>query len=98
MPQGADVALKVNLGWDLFIPGSITSPLVTEALIGAIRDHVGTIYMVESDQVLEDVENCPCIEGRKGYVLAVLAMPFGVETETASSWVGASKAVGLTIS
>jgi len=55
VPQGADVALKVNLGWDLFIPGSITSPLVTEALIGAIRDHVGTIYMVESDQVLEDV-------------------------------------------
>lgn len=56
IPKGADVSLKVNLGWDLFIPGSITSPLVAEALIGAIRDHVGTIYMVESDQVLEDVE------------------------------------------
>jgi uncharacterized protein (DUF362 family) len=56
VPRGADVSLKVNLGWDLFIPGSITSPLFAEALIGAIRDHVGTIYMVESDQVLEDVE------------------------------------------
>ncbi len=56
VPRGADVALKVNLGWDLFIPGSITSPLVAEALITAIRDHVGTLYMVESDQVLEDVE------------------------------------------
>jgi len=56
VPQGADVSLKVNLGWDLFIPGSITSPLVAEALIRAIRDHVGTLYMVESDQVLEDVE------------------------------------------
>jgi uncharacterized protein (DUF362 family) len=56
VPRGADVSLKVNLGWDLFIPGSITSPLMAEALIGAIRDHVGTIYMVESDQVLEDVE------------------------------------------
>ena len=56
VPAGADVSLKVNLGWDLFIPGSITSPLVAEALIEAIRDHVGTIYMVESDQVLEDVE------------------------------------------
>jgi uncharacterized protein (DUF362 family) len=56
VPKGADVALKVNLGWDLFIPGSITSPLVAEALIGAIRDHVGALYMVESDQVLEDVE------------------------------------------
>jgi len=56
VPRGADVSLKVNLGWDLFIPGSITSPLFAEALIGAIRDHVGRIYMVESDQVLEDVE------------------------------------------
>jgi uncharacterized protein (DUF362 family) len=56
VPKGADVALKVNLGWDLFIPGSITSPLVAEALIEAIRGHVGRIYMVESDQVLEDVE------------------------------------------
>jgi uncharacterized protein (DUF362 family) len=56
VPKGADVALKVNLGWDLFIPGSITSPLVTEALIEAIRGHVARIYMVESDQVLEDVE------------------------------------------
>ncbi len=56
IPAKADVSLKVNLGWDLFIPGSITSPLVAEALIEAIREHVGTIYMVESDQVLEDVE------------------------------------------
>ena len=56
VPAKADVSLKVNLGWDLFIPGSITSPLVAHALIEAIRDHVGAIYMVESDQVLEDVE------------------------------------------
>jgi uncharacterized protein (DUF362 family) len=56
IPGGAAVALKVNLGWDLFIPGSITSPLVVESLILAMRDHVGKIYVVESDQVLEDVE------------------------------------------
>ena len=56
VPRGADVALKVNLGWDLFIPGSITSPLVVELLIGEIRDHVGRISLVESDQVLEDIE------------------------------------------
>lgn len=56
LPRGADVSLKVNLGWDLFIPGSITSPLFAEALIETIRDHVGRIYMVESDQVLEDIE------------------------------------------
>jgi uncharacterized protein (DUF362 family) len=55
--RGADVSLKVNLGWDLFIPGSITSPLVLEALIEEIRDHVGRIYVVEADQVLEDIES-----------------------------------------
>lgn len=56
VPAGADVALKVNLGWDLFIPGSVTSPLFAEALIREIESHVGRIYMVEADQVLEDVE------------------------------------------
>jgi len=56
LPAGSAVALKVNLGWDLFIPGSITSPAVVEALILEIRDHVGLIRVVEADQVLEDVE------------------------------------------
>ncbi len=54
--KGAAVSLKVNLGWDLFIPGSITSPLVAEGVINTIHDWVGKIYMVESDQVLEDIE------------------------------------------
>jgi uncharacterized protein (DUF362 family) len=56
VPQGKDVSLKVNLGWDLFIPGSITAPFFVEALIEAIRPHVGRIFVVESDQVLEDIE------------------------------------------
>ncbi len=56
IPRGSRVALKVNLGWDLFIPGSITSPLFTQALILEMREHVGEIFVVESDQVLEDVE------------------------------------------
>ena len=56
LPAGADVALKVNLGWDLFLPGSITSPLVAESLILELQSHVGRIVMVEADQVLEDVE------------------------------------------
>jgi uncharacterized protein (DUF362 family) len=56
LPSGGDVALKVNLGWDLFIPGSITSPLFIEAVVKIIRPHVGQIYVVESDQVLEDIE------------------------------------------
>ena len=56
IPANADVSLKVNLGWDLFIPGSITSPLVAECLIEEIRPHVGKIYVVEADQVLENIE------------------------------------------
>lgn len=56
IPAGTDVALKVNLGWTRFVPGAVTSPLVVEALIGAIAGHVGRIYVVEADQVLEDVE------------------------------------------
>lgn len=54
--RGAAVSLKVNLGWDLFIPGSITSPFFVAALIEEIRPHVGEIFVVESDQVLEDIE------------------------------------------
>jgi uncharacterized protein (DUF362 family) len=63
IPAGADVSLKVNLGWDLFIPGSITSPLVLESLIAEIRSHVGKIYVVEADQVLEDIERAFALSG-----------------------------------
>ena len=53
---GADVSLKVNLGWDLFLPGAVTGPWVLEGVIQTIREHVGEIYVVESDQVVVDVE------------------------------------------
>jgi len=56
IPQGVDVALKVNLGWDLFLPGAVTGPWVLEGVIQTIRDHVGKIFVVESDQVVVDVE------------------------------------------
>ncbi len=56
IPQGADVALKVNLGWDLFLPGAVTSPWVLEGVIQTIQGHVGKMYVVESDQVVVDVE------------------------------------------
>ena len=56
VPKGTPVALKVNLGWDLFIPGSITSPFFVEALIAEIREHTGPLCLVEADQVLEDIE------------------------------------------
>lgn len=56
IPAGRPVALKINLGWDLFIPGSVTSPWVIEGVIQTIRDWTGPIALVESDQVLENIE------------------------------------------
>lgn len=56
IPAGAEVALKPNLGWDLFFPGCVSSPWVVEAVILMLRDHVSKLYMVESDQVLVDME------------------------------------------
>lgn len=53
---GADVALKPNLGWDKLIPGAISAPWMVEAVILTIQDYVGDIYLVESDQVVVNVE------------------------------------------
>jgi uncharacterized protein (DUF362 family) len=53
---GAEVTLKPNLGWDRFLPGAVTSPWVVEGVIETIRDYVGKIYVVESDQVLVNCE------------------------------------------
>lgn len=54
--RGRAVSLKINLGWDLFIPGSITSPWVIEGVIQTLKDWAGPLYLVESDQVLENIE------------------------------------------
>lgn len=56
IPRAAEVSLKPNLGWDLFLPGSVTSPWVLEGVVRTIRDWVAKIYVVESDQVVVDVE------------------------------------------
>jgi uncharacterized protein (DUF362 family) len=56
IPRGAEVALKPNLGWDLFLPGAITSPWALEGVVQTIHDWAGKIYVVESDQVVVDVE------------------------------------------
>jgi len=56
IPEGATVALKVNLGWDLFLPGSITSPAVLEALALELKPRVGRLVVIEADQVLENIE------------------------------------------
>jgi len=56
IPRGAEVALKPNLGWDLFLPGATTSPWALEGVVLTIREWVGKIHVVESDQVVVDVE------------------------------------------
>ncbi|HEU4403573.1 MAG TPA: DUF362 domain-containing protein [Candidatus Polarisedimenticolia bacterium] len=56
IPRGAEVSLKPNLGWDLFLPGAVTSPWALEGVVRTIRDWVGTINVVESDQVVVNVE------------------------------------------
>lgn len=86
IPVGADVSLKVNLGWDLFIPGSITSPMVTEATIRAIRDRVGTIYVVEADQVLENIETAFTRSGTRA-----------VCERTGARWVNMTRAPTVTV-
>lgn len=53
---GGDVSLKPNLGWDKLIPGAVSAPWVVEAVIQTIQDYVGKIYLVESDQVVVNVE------------------------------------------
>jgi uncharacterized protein (DUF362 family) len=56
LEPGKPTCLKINLGWDLFIPGSITSPWVVEGVIQTLKDSCGPLYLVESDQVLENIE------------------------------------------
>lgn len=56
LSEGGDVSLKPNLGWDLFLPGTVTSPWVVEGVIKTIYDYVHKIYIVESGQVLVDIE------------------------------------------
>jgi uncharacterized protein (DUF362 family) len=60
---GADIALKPNLGWDKMVPGSVSAPWVVEAVILTIRDHVGDIYLVESDQVVVKADDALALTG-----------------------------------
>ena len=57
VPAGARVAVKPNLGWDLFIPGSITSPLVVAAVLDQLETRAGERVLIEADQVLENVQS-----------------------------------------
>jgi uncharacterized protein (DUF362 family) len=56
IPRGATVFLKVNLGWDLFIPGSVTNPAVFEGVVKKLKGYAGKLCVIESDQVLENVQ------------------------------------------
>jgi len=80
IPRGAAVAVKPNLGWDLFFPGAVTSPWVVEGVIQALKEHVKEIYVVEAGQILVDVEKAVRQTG-----IYDLCRKYGVE------WVNMSK-------
>jgi uncharacterized protein (DUF362 family) len=54
IPEGAAVALKPNLCWDLPLPGAQTSPWVLDAVIEVLRERTDDIVVVEADQVTVD--------------------------------------------
>jgi uncharacterized protein (DUF362 family) len=57
IPRGEPVALKPNLGWDKLIPGAISAPWVVEGVIEVLKDYASELYVVESDQVVVNVED-----------------------------------------
>jgi uncharacterized protein (DUF362 family) len=57
IPRGEPVALKPNLGWDILIPGAVSAPWVVEGVILVLKDYASALYVVESDQVVVNVEN-----------------------------------------
>lgn len=74
IPANGEIALKPNLGWDLFFPGCVTSPWVVEGVILVIREHVDKIIMVESDQVLVNMD-----KAWRGAKMDRVCRDFGIE-------------------
>lgn len=70
----SDVALKPNLGWDILIPGAVSAPWVVEGVIQVLKGYARKIYLVESDQVVVDVEKSRRMTG-----LDKLCARYGVE-------------------
>lgn len=63
LEKGKDILLKLNLGWDLYYPGSMTSVNFTESVIQQIYDFTENIYLADSPQVLVNVEKAFTIMG-----------------------------------
>jgi uncharacterized protein (DUF362 family) len=55
IPRDQVILLKVNLGWDMFIPGSVTNPAVFEGVVRKLKGYAKAICVIESDQVLENI-------------------------------------------
>jgi uncharacterized protein (DUF362 family) len=56
IPEGSDLALKPNLGFDFIFPGAVTSPWVVEGVIKVVLERASSITLVEADQVLVNIE------------------------------------------
>lgn len=54
--KGKDIVIKPNLGWDLFLPGCVTSPWVVEGVIQTLYDTCENIYVADADQVLVNID------------------------------------------
>lgn len=57
IPKGEPIALKPNLGWDILIPGAVSAPWVVEGVINVLKEYASELYVVESDQVVVNVED-----------------------------------------
>jgi uncharacterized protein (DUF362 family) len=60
---GSAVAIKPNLGWDKLIPGAISAPWVVEGVIKTLKEHVGSIHLVEADQVVVKADRALVVSG-----------------------------------
>ena len=75
LPAGRPIAVKPNLGFDLFLPGAVTGPWVVEAVLRRLLDDRRDVVVVEADQVVVNVERALALSG-VGRVCADLGVRF----------------------
>lgn len=54
VPKGAKVGIKVNVGWDRFVPGCTTSPRVVAGIIKKLEKRVSKIDVIEINSLAHD--------------------------------------------
>jgi len=54
--EGIPVSIKVNLGWDVFLPGAVSAPWVVEGVISVVKPFAPEVFLVEADQVVSSAD------------------------------------------